>query len=59
MFKTKNHKLHSNSSRKTASPHVYALADFAYEALKNNSYKSQCCVIRQDIFHANINFSLP
>lgn len=42
----KNHKLHSNSTRKTAPPHVYALADFAYEALKNNAYKSQCCVIR-------------
>lgn len=42
----KTHAIYVNSNRKSASPHVYALADFAYEALKSNSYKSQCCVIR-------------
>lgn len=42
----KTHRLYTNSNRKVAPPHVYALADFAYEALKNNSYNSQCCVIR-------------
>ncbi|CAF0769124.1 unnamed protein product [Brachionus calyciflorus] len=38
------HKLCTNLNRE-APPHVYALADFAYECLKSNSYKSQCCVI--------------
>lgn len=38
------HKLCTNLNR-DAPPHVYALADFAYECLKNGSYKSQCCVI--------------
>ena len=46
----KTHAIYVNSNRKSASPHVYALADFAYEALKSNSYKSQCCVIRYYIF---------
>jgi myosin III len=27
------------------SPHVYALADFAYQSLRNDVYKQQCCVI--------------
>lgn len=40
-----SHKQYSNSSRDTAPPHVYALADHAYEGLKSNVHRSQCCVI--------------
>ncbi|RNA16818.1 myosin-IIIb-like isoform X1 [Brachionus plicatilis] len=44
IYDTKMHKLCTNLNQ-DAPPHVYALADFAYECLKNSSYKSQCCVI--------------
>lgn len=37
--------MYSNANRHIEKPHVFALADYAYECLKNNVYKSQCCVI--------------
>ena len=37
--------MYTNSNHNSTPPHVYALADFAYDSLKSNSYKSQCCVI--------------
>ena len=51
IYNQQSHKLYSNhqSSAKiktNKTPHVYALADFAYECLRNNVHKSQCCVIR-------------
>ena len=38
--------MYKNTNRQASAPHLFALADFAYENLKNNIYKSQCCVIR-------------
>jgi myosin heavy subunit len=45
IYDKQHHNLYRKSNRSTTPPHVFALADYAYENLKNNSHKSQCCVI--------------
>ncbi len=37
--------MYTNSITKTTQPHIYAMADYAYDALKSGVHRSQCCVI--------------